>query len=503
MLIDMADMEMKMLIDGNWVDAQDNEKLKKYNPVEGKLLGYFPAGKKSDVDMAIDAAEQSTDKWNQLGSVERSKYIYKAKELIEENRKELENLLILENGKIVKQAEEEVDGVIDQLQYYAEFARKITGDIVEGSASTRKIFQYKVPYGIVVAITPWNFPAGMVARKLAPALLTGNTVIIKPSSDTPFTAEWIVRKFVEAGIPHGVLNLVTGKGSVIGDYIVEHKKVSLITMTGSTTTGQRIMEKASANMAKLILELGGKAPFIVWKDANIKNALKSLIWAKFWNSGQSCVAAERLYVHKDIYSDFIDKFVRVTRGIKVGDPYSSDMGPLINQDALLSTDKFVKKAEDSGSRILYGGKKPELGEKYKNGYFYEPTIIESKDQESPLFQEELFSPVIGAMPVSDPDEVLSLANDSKYGLASYLFTENQEIIFKFSDAIRFGELYINMPGPEASQGYHTGFRLTGQGGEGSKYGIEEYVKLKNIYVEYSGRELSIPTVNDELFKYIE
>ncbi len=496
-------MEMKMLIDGEWVDSEDKETLKKYNPVDGKVLGYFPSGKKSDVDRAIDAAEHSFESWNSIGSLERSKYIYKAKSLIENSRDELEKLLILENGKVVKQSKEEVDGVLDQLQYYAEFARKITGDIVEGTSSTRKIFQYKVPYGVVVAITPWNFPAGMVARKIAPALLTGNTVIVKPSSDTPFTAEWIVRKFVEAGIPKGTINLVTGKGSEIGDYIVSHKKVSLITMTGSTSTGQRIMEKASANMAKLILELGGKAPFIVWKDANIKNALKALIWAKFWNAGQSCIAAERLYVHKDIYSEFMEKFVKVTRGLKIGDPYTSDVGPLINSSALKATEEVVKNAVEGGSKILYGGKKPELSKEYSQGYFYEPTIIENTDQKSMLFQEEIFSPVIAAMPISDPEETITLANDSKYGLASYLFTENPEIIFKFSDSIRFGELYINMSGPEASQGYHTGFRLTGQGGEGSKYGIEEYVKLKNIYVEYSGKELKIPTVNDDLFKNIE
>ncbi len=493
---------MKMLINGEWVAANDNEKLKKYNPVNGKVLGYFPAGKKEDVNAAVDAAEGSFDEWNQLGSSTRSKYIYKAKDLIEANRKELEELLILENGKVVRQAEEEVDGVIDQLQYYAEFARKITGDLVEGTSATRKIFQYKIPYGVVVAITPWNFPAGMVARKIAPALLTGNTVILKPSSDTPFTAEWIVRKFVEAGMPRGVLGMVTGRGSEIGDHIVAHSKVSLITMTGSTVTGQRIMQKASANMAKLILELGGKAPFIVWKDANIKNALKSLIWAKFWNSGQSCIAAERLYVHKDIYTEFIDKFIRVTKGLKVGDPHTSDMGPLINKGALNATDELVKNAVDSGSKILYGGKRPNLDERYSEGYFYEPTIIENSDQKSTLFQEEIFSPVIAAMPISEIGETLSLANDSKYGLASYLFTENPEVIFKFADSIRFGELYINMPGPEASQGYHTGFRLTGQGGEGSKYGIEEYLKLKNVYVEYSGKELTIPTVNDNLFKNV-
>ncbi|EQB71044.1 MAG: hypothetical protein AMDU1_APLC00039G0021 [Thermoplasmatales archaeon A-plasma] len=276
---------MKLLVDGKWRDAENKELLQKYNPVDGSLIGEFPAASKNDVDDAVESALKAFDSWSSLGSVKRSKYIYKARELVEKSRHELEELLMRENGKIAVEARQEVDGVIDQLHYYAEFARKITGDIVEGDTSTRKIFQFKVPYGVVVALTPWNFPAAMVARKLAPALLTGNTVVLKPSSDTPFTAEWIVKKFIEAGLPNGVLNFVTGKGSEIGDYIVAHRKVSVVTMTGSTETGQRIMQKASSNMGKLILELGGKAPFMVWKDADLKNALRTFLWAKFWNGG--------------------------------------------------------------------------------------------------------------------------------------------------------------------------------------------------------------------------
>lgn len=489
---------MKNYIDGEWKPASDGDEIEKYNPSTGELLEKMAASKKVDVDEAVDAAYDSFEKWSNIGSVERSKIIFKTKQLIESDRKSLERILIQENGKITVEARQEVNGVLDQLQYYAEFARKITGDIVEGDNSTRHIYQYKVPYGVVVAITPWNFPAGMVARKLAPALLTGNTVILKPSTDTPGSSEYIVRKFIEAGIPRGVLNFITGRGSEIGDHVVMHPKVSLVTMTGSTATGQRIMQKASNNMAKLILELGGKAPFMVWKDANIGNALRAFAWAKLWNSGQSCIAAERLYVHAEIYDTFVRKASALMKSIIVGNPETSDMGPLINKGALAGAQKFVSDATSAGLTVVAGGHKPELPGKFNGGYFFQPTLIEGAEQDSEIFTEEIFGPVIGVRKISSEDDLISEANNSKYGLASYLFAEDQKLIFRAADQIRFGELYVNQTGPEDSQGYHTGFRLTGQGGEGSKYGIEEYVKLKNVYVDYSGK-ITVESIREDLF----
>lgn len=491
---------MKLLINGSWVDSESEGELTKYDPSTGKVMGTFPAASREDVNNAIDAAEESYEKWFAMGSVARSKILYRTRELIEASRGELESLLIAENGKPPIEARQETDGVIDQIQYYAEFARKITGEIVEGDTSSRKIFQHKVPYGVVVALTPWNFPAAMVARKLAPALLTGNSVILKPSSDTPFTAEWIVKKFIDAGVPKGVLNFVTGRGSEIGDHIVQHRKVALITMTGSTSTGQRIMSKASANMAKLILELGGKAPFMVWKDADLKNALRAFLWAKFWNAGQSCIAAERLYVHSDIYGKFVGMVSNALSRMKVGDPRTSDMGPLINKPALEMTEKFVDDARSKGYKLLAGGESPKLSGDFSGGYFYRPTLFGGVSQDSEIFQEEVFGPVIGAMAVENEDQLFRYANDSKYGLASYLFTSDPNLIYRASDGIRFGEVYVNMPGPESSQGYHTGFRLTGQAGEGSKFGIEEYLKLKNVYVDYSGKPLTVETVREELIE---
>ncbi|MFG1450294.1 MAG: D-glyceraldehyde dehydrogenase [Thermoplasmataceae archaeon] len=490
---------MQLLIDGEWKDSSDGAKLEKISPVTGKKYGDFPAATKDDLKAAIDAAYDAFPKWSALTSKERSKFLYRAYSLIEKDRKELEDLLYKENGKVKIETRQETDGVLDQIQYYAEFARKITGDIVEGDTPENKIFQYKVPAGVVAALTPWNFPAAMVVRKLSPALLTGNTVVMKPSSDTPFTAYWLVKKFVEAGLPKGVLNFITGKGSVIGDDLVSHRKVAVVTMTGSTETGQRIMEKSSANMAKLILELGGKAPFMVWKDADLEAAARTFIWAKYWNTGQSCIAAERLYVHQDVYDRFLKMIISATGKLKVGDPMTSDMGPLINKGALQTTEKFVQDATSGGAKTLAGGKKPELSGELSGGYFFQPTIIGDVTQDSELFQKEVFGPVIGAMKVSSEDQMFELANDSRYGLASYLFTNDNALVMKASEAIRFGELYVNMPGPESSQGYHTGFRLTGQAGEGSKYGIEEYLKLKNVYIRYSREKLKVESVREDIF----
>lgn len=490
---------MKLLINGEWKNSQDESTLEKFSPVTGKKYGDFPSATSEDLNAAIDAAYEAFDSWSAMTSKERSVFLYRTIDLIKQKRKELEKILYDENGKITVEARQEVDGVLDQLQYYAEFARKITGDIVEGDSSDSKIFQYKIPAGVVSALTPWNFPAAMVVRKLAPALLTGNTVVLKPSSDTPFSAEWLVKRFVDAGLPPGVLNFITGKGSVIGDSMVSHKKVSVVTMTGSTETGQRIMQKASANMAKLILELGGKAPFMVWKDADLAAAARTFMWAKFCNTGQSCIAAERLYIHESVYDKFISMVSRASSRMKVGDPAHSDMGPLINKGALNSIQTFVKNAEDQGAKPVYGGKTPDLGEPFRDGFYYLPTIMSGAGQESKLFQEEIFGPVVGAMKVSSEDEMLEMANDSKYGLASYLFTNDNRLVMRASEAVRFGEVYVNMPGPEASQGYHTGFRLTGQAGEGSKYGIEEYLKLKNVYVRYSPESLTIESVREDLF----
>lgn len=476
---------VKMYINGKWEESERGKFGLDLNPSTGEAICKFPLAEREDVDLAIDSAEDAFHIWSDKTSKDRARLLYRAADLIEQKKEELKKILVMENGKIVKEAGEEVNGVIDQIRYYAGFERKIIGDIVEGNTSKKKIFQYKIPYGVVVAITPWNFPVAMIARKIAPALLTGNTVILKPSSDTPMSAEWVVKRFIEAGFERGVLNFITGKGSEIGDHLVSHKKVALVTMTGNTSTGQQIMRSIATNMAKPILELGGKAPFVVWKDADIFTALKTLLWAKYWNSGQSCIAAERLYVHEDIYDTFMKKFIRLSKNITVGDPSHTDMGPLINNNAIENAESFVKNAVDDNCKIIYGGKKLKLKGKFSKGFFFPPTIIEGAKQKSDIIQNEIFGPIMPVIKVKNEEDVINKINDSRYGLASYLFTSDYKFAYRSHESVRFGELFINMPGPEVEQGYHTGFRLTGQAGEGSRHGIEEYIKLKNVYVDYS------------------
>ena len=479
-----------LLIDGEWVNPSGGEFLTKLNPSTGEQLGQFASATPDDVGRAVDAAYDAQRSWEKLTSVERAKYILRTIEIIRSRRSELEELLVEEVGKPAREAAQEVDGVLDQLAYYAEMARKITGDVVEGTKPDRVILQYRVPYGVVAAITPWNFPAGMIARKVGPALVTGNTVVLKPSSDTPFVGEWLARAFQESGLPGGVLNFVTGRGSVIGSAMTANRKVALITLTGETGTGKEVMASAANSMAKVILELGGKAPFMVWRDADLELAARVLMWAKYWNAGQSCIAAERLFVHADVYDAFMRRFLELTSSLRVGDPRRNEMGPLINGGALKKVSEIVDAARRDGLRVLYGGSRPSLPPPLSGGYHYLPTILEGSDQSSSVFREEIFGPVLPAMKMDgDFGRMIELANDSIYGLASYLFTKDLSLAMRAAREIKFGELYVNMPGPEATQGYHTGFRMSGQAGENSKHGVLEYTKIKNVYFDYGANPL--------------
>jgi D-glyceraldehyde dehydrogenase (NADP+) len=344
----------------------------------------------------------------------------------------------------------------------------------------------RLPIGVVASITPWNFPSATVARKLAPALIAGNTVVTKPSSNTPLSSIELIKLAEEAGVPKGVLNVVTGGGSEVGDEMVTNKLTGLITMTGSTSAGKTIMEHASNHVAKLILELGGKAPLIVWNDADMEWALRCSIWARFWNCGQTCICSERMYIDERIKEKFVAKFVKMARELRIGDPRDSrtDIGPMVSKQARKTSEEFVAKATEEGGKVLTGGLEPKAKTK---GWFFEPTVVEDLPQDSALVQEEIFGPVVPILGVDDFDEAIEYANDSKYGLASYVFTGDIKRALRAMYKIKFGECYINQVGPEQLQGAHTGFRESGVGAEGSKYGLECYTQLKTCYLDWNDR----------------
>jgi lactaldehyde dehydrogenase / glycolaldehyde dehydrogenase len=477
--------EVLMYIDGEWTGSSSGRTRRVINPATERVITSVPDGTKEDAKKALDAARRAQAGWEALSPLERASYLMKIAELIREDRERLARILTAEQGKPLYEARLEIEGSAMNFQYYAEFARRIQGDVLPSDRPEESIMILKLPLGVVASITPWNFPSSTVARKIAPALITGNTVVTKPSSNTPLSTVELVKLAEKAKLPRGVLNVVMGSGSEVGSELASNHNVDLITLTGSTDSGKKTMEAASGHVAKVLLELGGKAPLVVWRDANIEWALRCALWARFWNCGQTCICAERIYLDEEIKDRFLSAFVRAVSQLKIGDPTSADVdiGPLVSADQRKIVANFVRGAkEERGDKILSGGRVPEHR---KNGFFFEPTVIEVAKQESPLVQEEIFGPVVPVMVVNDFDEAIEYCNDSRYGLSSYLYTGSAKLMMKALYGIKFGETYINTVGPEQFQGAHTGFRETGIGAEGSRYGIECYTQLKTCYVNWA------------------
>lgn len=475
-----------MYVNGEWTLSKTKETIDIVNPATEKIIGRVPRANKEEVKEALEAANHAQPKWEDTPPVQRAAFLFKIAQLIRRDKERLAQVLTSEQGKPLFESRLEIEGSAQNFEYYAEFARRIEGDVLPSDNPRQTIMILKLPLGVVASITPWNFPSATVARKLAPALITGNTVVTKPSSNTPLSTLEIAKLAEEARLPNGVLNVVTGSGELVGDELVTNKITALVTMTGSTEAGQKIMERASSHVAKLILELGGKAPFIVWNDADLQWALRCAVWARFWNCGQTCICSERMYVDEKIKARFLPAFVRLAKQLRVGDPTSptTDLGPMVSKGERETSEKFVDAAKEDGAKIILGGAEPKSQQK---GWFYQPTIIKDVTQKSSLVQNEIFGPVVPVLAVDSFDRAIEYANDSKYGLASYVFTKDNSRVLKAMHKIKFGECYVNQVGPEQLQGAHTGFRQSGLGAEGSKYGLELYTQLKTCYVDWNDK----------------
>ena len=485
----------KMFIDGQWVGGQGEETISVVNPAIEGMVATVPKGTREDAKAALDSAKKAQVSWAELTPLKRASYMKKVAQLIPENRERLAEILTSEQGKPLFESRLEIDGSAEHFDYFAEFARRIEGDVLPSDYPHQTVMILRLPIGVVAAINPWNFPSAMVARKLAPALVTGNAVVVKPSSNTPLSAIELVKLVEQAGVPKGVVNLVTGGGSDVGDELCGNKATGLVTMTGSTEAGRKIMQSASNQLGKLILELGGKAPFIVWRDADMEWALRCAIWARFWNCGQTCISSERMYVDETVKDKFVGHFVEMAKGLRIGNPMSdtTDIGPMVSAGERSTSERFIELAGKGGSKLILGGRRPE---KMRRGWYLEPTVIENVGQDSPLVQKEIFGPVVPVLEVETFDQAIEMANDSEYGLASYVFTRDNANVMKARNRIRFGETYVNQGGPEQLQGAHTGFRMSEVGAEGSKYGLALYTQLKTCYVDWSDK----PSL-DYLFPY--
>lgn len=466
----------QIYINGKWIETE--EQMDVYNPADGTVIGTVSKGGKKEARLAVDAAADAFPAWSRRTANERGELLRRWHELITEHTDELARLMTTEQGKPLKEAAGEIQYANSFVAWYAEEGKRIYGETIPGSSSRQRIIVTKQPVGVVAAITPWNFPASMITRKVAPALAAGCTVVIKPSGETPFTAIKLAELADQAGIPAGVINIVTGSSSDISGVWQEDSRVRKLSFTGSTEVGKQLMAGASANVKKISLELGGHAPFIVTDQADLDQAAAGLISSKFRNGGQTCVCANRVYVQEGIAEKFAAKFSELVKQLKVGSGMEKgvDIGPLINREAVDKVVRQIKDAKEKGGIVLAGGQAlPELG-----GNYVEPTVIMNATDDMECMNEETFGPLAPITTFETIDEAVQRANNSPYGLAAYVFTQNLGEAVRIAESLDYGIVGVNDPVPSTAQAPFGGFKESGLGREGGHYGMEEFLEVKYI-----------------------
>lgn len=452
------------------------------NPANGELLARIPEASTEQVDRAIAAARQAQKGWAARPAIERAGYLRRIADKVRANAPRLARIITQEGGKVPALAEVEVNFTADYLDYMAEWARRLEGEVLTSDRAGEHIFLLRKPLGVVAGILPWNFPFFLIARKMAPALLTGNTIVIKPSEETPINCFEFARQVAEVDLPTGVFNVVGGTGAGAGSALTSHAGVDLISFTGSVGTGSRIMAAAAPHITKLNLELGGKAPAIVLADADLDLAVNAIKASRVINSGQVCNCAERVYVERKVADQFIDRIASAMAATRYGDPSAQsdlDMGPLINQAGLDKVAQMVRTAVGQGAQVITGGNVADLGK----GFHYQPTVLAGCATDMEIMRKEIFGPVLPIQIVDDLDEAIARANDSEYGLTSSIYTRNLSAALKASRELDFGETYINRENFEAMQGFHAGTRKSGIGGADGKHGLYEYTHTHVIYAQ--------------------
>lgn len=477
----------RMWIGGEWVAGESGTHPVR-NPTDGALIAEVPEAGVAQARAAIAAARAAQPAWGAMSPLERGVIMHRIAALITEHAEPLARLIVREQGKTISEARGEAGGAAGFFTYYAEFARRIQGEILPSDAPGEQIWIQRVPVGVVAAIIPWNYPAALVSRKVAPAMIAGDTIVLKPHEDTPLSALYMARLFEEAGVPAGVINIITGAGASVGAALTSDPGIDLVTMTGSVPTGRRIMAAAAANLVPVSLELGGKAPFIVMEDANLDLAVASAVTSRFMNCGQVCICNERMLVHEAIYDEFVRRFIEATNALSIGDPMleSTDIGPKVSAVELEKVERITEAAIAEGAVPLLRGGRPDKAP-VEGGNWLMPTVLGDVTPQMGIMQDEIFGPVVPVMRVASFDEALEIANDSRYGLSAYLFTNDFARIMRAVQDVRFGEIYVNRVGPESVQGFHTGYRNSGPGGDDGVHGLDAYLRKKTVYANYSGK----------------
>lgn len=475
----------RLYIDGQWVDSSSGKLIEVQNPANEEIIGRVSDAAAADVQKALESSEKAQLKWQRLPAGKRAAYLVKLVEKVKEKRDFLARLLVLEQGKTYGEALGEVDDTMAYMMYAAESANKIKGDILPSNREGEMLQIRKVPFGVTVGLCAWNYPLALLGRKLGPALVTGNTMIIKPHELTPIASAEFFNLIHEAGFPPGVANFVTGTGAEVGQLLVSSPITKLVTVTGSVRAGQQIYKAASDNITALSLELGGKAPFIVLEDADIDKAAEAAVSARFANCGQVCVCSEMVLVHEKVADEFTAKLLEHMKSIKVGDPFdpSVTMGPKANGNDLIKIDDIVQETVAQGASIAWGGKRPSGGI-FDKGYWYEPTILVDVKPDMAAAQKEIFGPVLPIVRISSFEEAIDIVNASELGLSAYLFTNDLKKMMHGTEVLQVGTVFLNQGMSGCMQGYHSGHKLSGLGGEDGEYGLEGYLQKRTIYMNY-------------------
>lgn len=473
-LNNQALLKQTCLIGGAWTGTPETAV---NNPATGATIAKVPLFGAKEATAAVDAAAKALPAWSAKTAKERSAILKSWFALIIENREDLATIMTSEQGKPLSEARGEIEYAAGFIEFYAEEAKRLYGETIPSPWPNSKIFVLRQPAGVVSAITPWNFPAAMITRKVGPALAAGCTAVVKPASATPLTALALAALGEDAGIPPGVLNVITGKSGPIGEVLTAHSSVRVVTFTGSTDIGKQLMKQAADGVKKVGLELGGNAPFLVFDDADIDAAVAGAVLSKFRNMGQTCVCANRIYAQDGIYDSFVEKLAEAVKQLKVGDGLSEGVtqGPLINESAVEKVEDHIKDALAKGAQLKLGGKRHALG-----GSFFEPTVLSGVTQDMKVAKEETFGPVAAVFRFKTEAEAVAYANDTEFGLASYFYARDVGRIFRVAEALEYGIVGVNAGAISTELAPFGGVKESGIGREGSRHGVEEFTELKYV-----------------------
>ena len=478
-------IKTELFINGHSVPSETKRTFEVINPATGKPMGDAAKASVADVEHALEAAQTAFKQWSRTSGDERAAKLKAAATAIRDHERELASILTAEHGKPLGDAIKEIQGTASAFDYYGEEARRISGEIAPSKSATSRSLVFRQPIGVVAAIVPWNYPVSLMSWKVAPALAAGCTVVVKPPELAPLATTKTIEVISSAGLPAGAVNVVTGKASEIGDFLVSHPITRVVALTGSTEIGAHIMRVASDGIKKLILELGGHTPMVVFKDANLERAIKDGVKRSFRNMGQICNAVNRIYVEREIADEYIERFVQLAEKMTIGDGLANpnvDLGPMIDLKGVERTQRHIDDAVQKGARIATGGGKPEAPE-LQAGFFYKPTVLTQTRPDMLVMHDETFGPLVGIATFSGVQQAIDLANSTDFGLVTYAYTESLSTAFAFGEGVESGTVAINTVSPDSLYAPYPAWKMSGTGLELSRHGMNEYMNVKHLLLE--------------------